>query len=78
MTMKMTSGEMKRRKIEFVSSQTEELWVVGKQCVVEINVYDESGQCGNIPYLQIRFSDGSEIRANAANYVIGYAPPEGA
>lgn len=78
MTMKMTSTEMRQRTIRSAWLHNgEEGWTLGRNNVVDIVVYDENGQAGNVPYLQIVFCDGRECRANAANYIITYAPPEG-
>lgn len=77
MTMKMTSRKMRQRRV--LSAWTpngDSGWTAGNNCI-EITIYEERGQCFAVPYLRVILSGGSEVRANAANYDVVFAPPDG-
>ena len=43
-------------------------WVVGRNNVKAITLYNENGEMSLVPYLCIELENGKEIRANAKHY----------
>jgi len=53
-------------------------WTVGKNKVVKIEAYKETGDMGWVPWFLVTYKDGSYMRVNAAHLLaVKYAAPAG-